>query len=314
VATGKIKGPDPGGPRTLSSITRVVMFSGGVGSWMTAHRVRNALNHNDKFVLLFADTKTEDDDLYRFLVDAQRDLDTEVTWVTEGRNPWEVFRDVRFIGNSRIDPCSRILKREPLRKWLEKNCNPLNTIVYLGIDWTEINRMKKAEKFWSPWKVEAPMTKPPYLSKKEMLSALESAHIRPPRLYDMGFPHNNCGGFCIKSGNRAFVQLLEKRPKVYAWHEEQEKLTQQHIGKPVTVIRDRVKGTTTPISMREFRLRHEAGAGTQDKLDWGGCACFSPDEYYEEEEGNATKSDKGREVPAGSEGIHEDDRKGTKQR
>jgi hypothetical protein len=35
-----------------------------------------------------------------------------LVWIADGRHPWEVYRDEKFIGNSLVDPCSRILKRE----------------------------------------------------------------------------------------------------------------------------------------------------------------------------------------------------------
>ncbi|PUB13732.1 hypothetical protein, partial [Novosphingobium sp. GV079] len=34
----------------------------------------------------------------------------ELIWLVEGRDPWEVFRDRRFLGNSGVaDPCSEVL-------------------------------------------------------------------------------------------------------------------------------------------------------------------------------------------------------------
>lgn len=43
---------------------RVVMFSGGVGSWAAAKRVAERRG-TDGLILLFADTKSEDEDTYR---------------------------------------------------------------------------------------------------------------------------------------------------------------------------------------------------------------------------------------------------------
>ena len=50
-----------------------------------------------------------------------------------------MFRDKRMLGNSRIDPCSRILKRELAAKWLKANA-PGATVV-VGIDWLEGHRL-----------------------------------------------------------------------------------------------------------------------------------------------------------------------------
>ena len=80
-------------------------------------------------------------DLYRFIREAAADIGAPLVTVTEGRTPWDVFRDVRFLGNSRVDPCSRVLKREPLRKWLVENTDPSECTIYLGIGWDETAAM-----------------------------------------------------------------------------------------------------------------------------------------------------------------------------
>jgi len=142
----------------------VVMFSGGIGSWVTAKRVAEKYGTSD-LILVFADTLTEDPDLYRFIVegaanvfgmdikfdfsipdlvsgtelDAQRghrkvairDMQVEVTkripgltWLIEGRDIWDVFQDVKFLGNSSVDPCSLVLKRRFLRAWIRASFVP----------------------------------------------------------------------------------------------------------------------------------------------------------------------------------------------
>lgn len=253
----------------------VVMFSGGAGSWATGKRVA-AAHGTDDLILLFGDTLMEDEDLYRFLDEAAANIGGELVKVAEGRDPWQVFKDVRFLGNSRIDPCSRVLKREILRKWLDDHCDPADTVVYLGMDWTEAYRFERAEGYWAPWTVASPLLGPPYLEKWDMIAMLEAEGIAAPRLYDMGFPHNNCGGFCVKAGQAQFKLLLEKLPDVYAYHERKERELSEYLGKKVTVLRDRRGGESTPLSMAEFRERVEAGGQQLDMFEWGGCACFSP--------------------------------------
>jgi hypothetical protein len=56
-----------------TAMKHVVMFSGGIGSWGAAKRV--AASHGTEcMTLLFADTKIEDPDLYRFLTDAAANI------------------------------------------------------------------------------------------------------------------------------------------------------------------------------------------------------------------------------------------------
>ena len=86
---------------------QIVSYSGGLGSFMAAH-LTVAKHGKENTLLVFTDTKTEDEDLYRFLNQTSDALGCEFITLADGRNIWEVFTDVRFQGNSRIDPCSKI--------------------------------------------------------------------------------------------------------------------------------------------------------------------------------------------------------------
>lgn len=251
----------------------VVLYSGGIGSWATAHRI--VPDSGDELILLFTDTKTEDEDLYRFLRESVEDLDGELVWLEDGRDVWEVFNDENFIGNTRVDICSRILKRDLSRKWIKENCDPADTIVYLGVDWTEVHRYERAKPRWEPYVLAAPLCDPPYIDKADMIAMCKDAGIRPPRLYEMGAAHNNCGGFCVKAGHGQFRWLLEQMPERYAYHEQKERDFRERVGKDVAIMKDRRGGTTRPLTMEEFRLRIEAENTEELELDeFGGCGCM----------------------------------------
>lgn len=255
-------------------MNHVVMFSGGAGSWAAAKRVAERHGTND-LILLFADTMMEDDDLYRFLDEAAAEVGGELVKIADGRNPWEVFFHERYLGNTRIDPCSKLLKRQFMRAWLEKNCPPEETIVYLGIDWSEEHRFERARPYWAPYPIEAPLCEAPFLEKDDILSDLNRRGLKPPRLYDMGFPHNNCGGFCIKAGQGHFLHLLKMLPERYAYHEGKEQELREYLGKDIAILRDRTGGKVRPLTLRELRERVQDGE--QLSMDeWGGCGCVTP--------------------------------------
>jgi hypothetical protein len=67
-------------------------------------------------------------------------------------------------------------------------------VLYVGIDWSEAHRTPAIVRGWAPWTVRFPMCDEPYLSKQDMLDAARAAGLAPPRLYELGFSHNNCGG------------------------------------------------------------------------------------------------------------------------
>lgn len=248
---------------------QVVSFSGGLGSFAAAWLTLKA--HSD-VVLLFTDTKTEDEDLYRFNSEASKALGVPLTVLADGRNIWEVFQDVRFQGNSRIDPCSRVLKRELFRKYVETHFDPANTCIVFGIDHREAHRMESIRRNWSPWHTSAPLCDT-HMSREQILDVLDGFGIAPPRLYEMGFPHNNCGGFCVKTGQRQMKMLLEKMPERYAWHEEQQEKLFAKLGKRHGFIRKVTDGKMDYMGLKEFRESLERGE-KPDLFTEEGCGCF----------------------------------------
>lgn len=252
---------------------RVVFYSGGIASWAAAKRV--AETHGvDGLKLLFADTLIEDEDLYRFLEASAKNVGGELVRIAEGRTPWEVFRDVRMLGNSRLDPCSRILKREQAQQWIARHYpTPDDVVLYMGMSWDESHRADRSKRFWRPYTVECPLLDAPYLTKPQLLAWATSEGLTPPRLYQLGFAHNNCGGGCVKAGVSHFRHLLKVLPDVYEEWEQNEEGIRRHLGKDVTILRYQERNERKSISLAELRKR----ADEQFELfDWGGCGCFSP--------------------------------------
>lgn len=262
---------------------RVVMFSSGAGSWAAARRVA-AEHGTDGLTLLFTDVAGaggnphagEDADNYRFLHEAAADIGGQLVVLNEGRDVWQVFRDQRFIGNTRVSNCSRTLKQEPARRWLDENCDPAVTTVYVGIDWTEPHRLPAMHRNYAPFVLDAPLTRSPYLDRRMLLDELRVRGIEPPRLYALGAEHSNCGGFCVRAGQGQFAWLLRTMPERYAYHEQQEQGMRDYLDADVSILRDRRGGVTRPLTLRTLRERIEAGR-QPDLFDIGGCGCFTDD-------------------------------------
>jgi hypothetical protein len=257
----------------MTAPAHVVMFSGGVGSWAAAKRAAAAHGTSD-LVLLFADTNTEDEDLYRFLGQAAANVGAPLVRVADGRTPWQVFNAERFIGNTRVPVCSRLLKVIPCRRWLAANTNPATT-VHVGIDWTETHRLPAIERGYAPWPATAPLCDRPYLDKPAMLAWLRAEGIEPPRLYRLGFPHNNCGGACVRGGQAQWANLLRTMPGRYADQEAAEQAFRARVGADASILGDRASGTTRPLTLRAFRERLQRQPTLFDAQDeWGGCGCI----------------------------------------
>lgn len=317
----------------------LIFYSGGVGSYMTARRVIE--KHGKENVdLLFTDTLTEDPDLYRFIVEATAKLFGVVgiadllklteriaaakmgerkeliiklaeeaskrfpnmTWIHEGKDIWELFSDVNFIGNSRVAPCTQILKQRSAKRYVKKNYTPEEVTLYLGIDWTEAHRTVAPRKNWSPFQVEYPMIEEPYLSKNEMIETLLIDGIDTPYLYKLGFSHNNCAGLCVKGGQGHWIDVLEKMPDrfEYAENKEQELIVKiqkdrEEKGKPVipvSILTKSKNGEKKAFTLKELREQYERESTSKqldlfqtignddvlDRFDKGGCGCFGEEE------------------------------------
>lgn len=213
--------------------------------------------------------------------------------------------------------CSKTLKRNVGDRWL-RNTFPggKGVTVYLGIDHSERDRFyghpnwrpkRTVTKFnpdgsfvvteekgvgkagirrrFLPYAAEAPLCHPPYLSKCEMLKECERDGLDPPRIYDEGFPHNNCKGFCTKAGHAQFLHLLKNRPTVFMENATEEDAFRRRTGKDVAVMKDRRGGASKPLPMLEFKRQVESGELKVNPRDWGkGCQCFTPDDDTEDGE------------------------------
>lgn len=237
----------------------VMSFSGGLCSWFAARRLVER-HGTDCVTLLFADTLIEHSDLYRFLDDAGADLGVPVTRISDGRTPWDIFFQNRMMGNTRVDLCSRILKRQLLDSWCNRHCNRQHTVQCAGLSFGERARYLR----WrvrmraKGWRTQAPAMSPVYTDKAGMLAAAVARGLQPSDSYEDGFAHDNCGGFCIKQGQRGFINLLIKRPEVFRFHEGKEQDFRAFVGKDVAILRDRTGGTTKPLTLKVLRERVEA--------------------------------------------------------
>ena len=256
------------------SITHIVSYSGGIGSAITADMICKEYG-KDNVVLLFADTLIEDDDLYRFNKDVINLLGWWFGRIADGRTPWQVFNDVKFIGNSRIDPCSKILKRDLIKKWIRNNYTPDNCVIWVGIDCSEEHRLNPVVMNNLPYQYRSILIeKNMFLTPQDKLMWCEENNIEVPRLYKMGFPHNNCGGFCIKAGLTQFAKLYQLLPEVYMENEQQEQEAIKNNPNLRPFLVKTIKGVKHYLTLKDYREQYlEDKNYEEDKYEYGGCGC-----------------------------------------
>lgn len=263
----------------------VVNLSGGACSFWAADRVANRFGVSD-MTLLFADTLIEDQELYDLNALTAEYFGIPITRVSIELTPWQLFRREGLIANNRFPICSVMLKREPLDEWFRMNMTPKDSlfgepdIAYVGLDWTEINRLNDLRASKPEWIWEAPMCEwEPLWDKCKMLSELKALFGWLPKAYEDGFPHFNCGRRCVRAGITHFVHLWNTDPEQFLdWENEEQQtiaeFTERGIGSAdFSVLRDRRGGVTKALTFADLRARILAGDTTLPKDDWGGCGC-----------------------------------------
>lgn len=219
----------------------IIMFSGGKSSFAVAAWVKDNFPE-DNILLYFTDTLWEDDDLYRFNEEVSNKLQLPLLTHSLGINPPQLMVKQRFMANSRAGTCSKELKikvsqrfimkgeKPPIEKWLNRQFLKSEDFVesatlYFGIGFDEMHRAAPIEENWKPFKTLFPLID--HNIDKDAL--LERYNIRQPRLYDLNFAHNNCGGRCVKAGQGHFQNLLVRREKDYFELMEQEIVISEYI-------------------------------------------------------------------------------------
>jgi 3'-phosphoadenosine 5'-phosphosulfate sulfotransferase (PAPS reductase)/FAD synthetase len=254
-------------------VTYQLSSSGGNGSAVSA-----LLLYEDgaDFNLIFADTRIEDEDLYRFHMDLAEAVKKEPVILTDGRTPWDVFIDQRFIGNTRMAKCSTELKTKPFKRWLKKNARPDDPLI-LGLGWEEADRIERATARWAPRPVVSILMQR-RVYRWQYADILKRHGLKQGRMYEAGFPHHNCGGFCVKAGQGQFERLLTWHPERYDYHEQEMERAMATIGptaKPFLRITD--NGVLRYVTLREFR-EFVQGGGQVDMFSESGCGCFTDEE------------------------------------
>ena len=105
--------------------------------------------------------------------------------------------------------------------------------------------------------------------------------IEIPRLYRMGFAHNNCGGRCFRQGHRGWRLLYRVMPERYfevaEWEQRQRVLAAQagRAAADYAILRDRRGGKLRPMTLLDLLKRSEPVdvAGQPVQEDIFGCLC-----------------------------------------
>jgi hypothetical protein len=239
----------------------MVSLSGGLASALAAERVIERYGR-DAVGLMFMDTLYEDSDLYRFLADVMGRWGGLLYWYTDGRTPLEVASQKKLIPCNMAAPCSYELKVKPFRQFIQ--AMPSLPVVYIGLDHWEKKRLKSVKVSYAAAIPDA-VVEYPLLWQIETRSLVDVCrqdwNIEPPRLYTLGFKHNNCGGRCVRQGVSEWQRLERNFPERYAvcdaWEQEQRAIGGARACR--SFASHTIKGVKMPYTLAEIRA---GGVGT----------------------------------------------------
>jgi len=245
----------------------VVSLSSGVPSAVAGDLM---LKHFGKgqVEMLFADTLVEDADNYRFLNDLKQRWQVPITRLCEGRTPLQVSEDASIIPNQRIAPCTFKLKIKPIMDYVKALSVDYTVVMVLGMDHKDKLRGR----------LEAPIRNYKSININVFYPLLvykvyESQdycklvmNLQPPRMYTWGYKHANCGGACVKQGNRDWKRTLTYKPDLFAEYEawEQGMHEKSEHFKKHGFLRDSRQGEVKGKTLKT--LRAEINELTQDTL------------------------------------------------
>ena len=263
----------------------VVSFSTGLSSALCVERVHKRYSA-DSMRVVFMDTLIEDNDNYRFAKEMySRWLQDgiELVFLTEGREPYRVARDHNIIANQKLAPCTFELKIEPFVKYLESLSGDLT--IHISYDFTEVARCEATRKNYEArgWSVDFPLLWKPYEMRPYSEVARTDWGIEPPRMYEQGYSHANCGGVCVKQGQGDWLRTLINYPERYAKAEQWEREMRDHpVRKDYALLRDQSNGTVKPMTLETLRKRNEGQSQLQPSLFDNGCVVCGVGDFSED--------------------------------
>jgi hypothetical protein len=253
----------------------IVSLSGGVASAVAAERAIQRYGRGN-VTLWFADTSWEDEDLHRFIGNCMARWGGELVTYTDGRTPLQVAEDRTIIPNQRRAPCSVSLKTDPFRAFLRETSKPVT--VLLGLDWHEPHRLARPKAIHEATPgvtVDYPLLWKPLEYRPYQQVVRDDWGITPPRLYELGFSHNNCGGRCVKQGIAEWLRLRKHFPERFAEVRDWEQAQRAKGGARAdyAICRDQSNGTVLPLTLAEIEKQIEPADDTPSTDDMFSCMC-----------------------------------------
>ena len=199
---------------------KVSWFSAGVSSavatWIAIQ------NHDVEIVYIDIDNQHEDS--LRFVDDCEKFFNKKIKILkSKYKNLENVIKQFRFINSPYGAKCTQILKKRVRQEYEMQN--KIDTYVW-GMDCSkkEINRANRIKETMRNYNHIFPLIEN-NISKENAHGIIESWGIKRPKMYDLGYPNNNCVG-CVKGGMGYWNKIRQDFPEVF----KRMSLTEREIG------------------------------------------------------------------------------------
>ncbi len=198
----------------ISKERKVIWFSCGVSSFIAGCLTENA--QDAEWIRIFLPNEEKDSE--RFLKDCEEYVGVSIKRIADekGRSVDDIIEQRRYINGVGGAPCTGELKRKVRLKWEKENLAEDESITYVwGFDVNEKHRAQRMlEAFPAPkYHHEFPLIDAG-LTKADCHGILKAMGIKRPRMYDLGYPNNNCI-MCVKAGMGYFDQMRKDFPEEY---------------------------------------------------------------------------------------------------
>lgn len=234
---------------------KVSWFSAGVSS-----AVATKLSNPDVIIYNHIDDQHPDTD--RFITDCEKWFGKKVLRTfAPYKNVDTACRQAACITMRHFAPCTKFLKIRERQLW--EIANPGRHTYVWGFDRGEVRRMDDRIKSMPDHDHLFPLKD---LTKEDCHGILRNAGIARPKMYNLGFPNNNCIG-CVRAESKGYWNLVRKLfPDVFQARAKLERV----IGH--SIIREKRKGETLPVFLDE--LDPEAGRDQKIIMDECGTGCY----------------------------------------
>lgn len=171
----------------------VCWISAGVSSFIAAWFMKDLI---DEFI--YIDIDDQHPDSIRFIHDCEKALGKRIQILRSQYGCVEnVVKAMHYINSPYGAPCTNVLKKRVRKKWEDEHQDFDITYVW-GMDSTERHRADRLEETMTHFKHIFPLIER-NLTKQDCHAILNRMGIRRPKMYDLGYPNNNCIG-CVKGG------------------------------------------------------------------------------------------------------------------